>query len=62
MIQSRNVALVGLDVFDRPLGGLSTEETKPVGGLGGGVHISLAHRLTASTLSCCESARSRPPL
>jgi hypothetical protein len=42
MIQSRNVDLVGLYVFDRPLGGFGPEETKPVGGLVGGVHLLIA--------------------
>ena len=42
MIQSCIVDLVGLDVCNRPLGGLGTEETKPVGGLVGGVHLLLA--------------------
>jgi hypothetical protein len=42
MIQSCDKDFVGLDVRDRPLGGLSTEETKPLGGLIGGVHILLA--------------------
>jgi hypothetical protein len=42
MIQSRNVDFAGLDVFDRPLGGLGTEVTKPVGGLVGCVHLLIA--------------------
>ncbi len=62
MIQSCDVDFVGLDVCDRSFCGLSTEETKLVGGLVGNVHISLSHRLTASTLPYCELARSRPPL
>jgi len=42
MIQSCDVDLVGLDVCEGSLGGFGTEETKPVGGPGGGVHILLA--------------------
>jgi hypothetical protein len=42
LIQSCEVDLVGLDVRDRPLGGLGTEESKPPRRLVGGVHILLA--------------------
>ena len=48
MIQSCAVDLVGLNVFDRPFEGFSTEDSKPVGGLISGVHLLLvlpqAHR------------------
>jgi hypothetical protein len=42
MIQSCDEDLVGLDVCDRSFCSLSTEVTKPVGGLVCGVHILLA--------------------
>ena len=41
MIQSCDVDLVGLDVLDLAVEGLSTEDSKPVGGLVGGVHVLL---------------------
>jgi hypothetical protein len=41
-IQYCDVDLRGLDVCDLPLGGFGTEETKPVGGFIGGVHLLLA--------------------
>jgi hypothetical protein len=42
MIQVCDVDLRGLDVCDLPLDGFGTEETKPVGGFIGGVHLLLA--------------------
>ena len=64
MIQSCAVDLVGLNVFDRPFEGFSTEDSKPVGGLISGVHLLLVlpQALTASTLPCCGLAKSKLPL
>src|SRR5215210_400481 len=41
MIQSCAVDFVGLDVFDLAVEGFGTEDSKPVGGLVGGVHVLL---------------------
>src|SRR5215217_340379 len=41
MVQSCAVDLVGLNVFDLAVEGVSTEDSKPVGGLVGGVHVML---------------------
>src|SRR5918993_741058 len=42
MIQPRDVDLVSLYVFDRTFCGFGTEDSKPVRGLVGGVHLLLA--------------------
>ena len=39
MIQSCDVDLVGLDVLDLAVEGFSTEDSEPVGGFVGGVHV-----------------------
>ena len=41
MIQSCNVDLVGLDVYDRAFDGFSTKDSKPVRSLVGSVHLLL---------------------